>query len=66
MSGLQIVAGVVIGSIATGNVTGVVAGSTLIMHGVVSGIEEIGKLSSAPNPSNPDLSQKRMLQHSET
>lgn len=55
LSGLQIVAGagVLVGSAATGNVLGVIAGSTLIMNGVGSGIEGIGKLRGVPNPSNP-------------
>lgn len=55
LSGLQIVAGagVLVGSAATGNVIGVIAGSTLIMNGIGSGIESIGKLRGIPSPSNP-------------
>lgn len=55
LSGLQIVAGVglIVGSVTTGNVLGVVAGSTLVMNGVGSGIESIGKLSGRAHPTNP-------------
>lgn len=55
LSGLQIVAGagVLMGSVATGNVLGIVAGSTLIINGAGSGIESIGKLRGSHNPSNP-------------
>jgi len=55
LSGLQIVAGVglIVGSVTTGNVLGVVAGSTLVMNGVGSGIETLGSLSGVAHPSNP-------------
>lgn len=55
LSGLQIVAGVglIVGSVTTGNILGVVAGSTLVMNGVGSGIESIGRLSGVAHPSNP-------------
>lgn len=55
LSSLQIVAGagVLMGSFATGNVLGIVAGSTLIINGVGSGIESIGKLRGVSHPSNP-------------
>lgn len=55
LSGLQIVAGVgvLIGSVATGNIIGALAGSTLIMNGAGSGIEGISKLRGVSTPSNP-------------
>lgn len=55
LSGLQIIAGagLLVGSAATGNVIGVVAGSALMMNGVGSGIEGISKLREVQNPANP-------------
>lgn len=55
LSGLQIIAGagLLVGSAATGNVIGVVAGSALMINGVGSGIEGISKLREVQNPANP-------------
>lgn len=55
LSGVQIAAGVglVMGSISTGNVFGIIAGATLVMNGVGSGIESINHLTGVVHPSNP-------------
>nr|WP_257788823.1 DUF4225 domain-containing protein [Pantoea alhagi] len=55
LSGFQIVAGagLLAGSVATGNVIGIVAGSSLIVNGAGSAIEGIDKLRGVPDPSNP-------------
>lgn len=55
ISGFQIVAGagLLAGAVATGNVVGIVAGSTLILHGAGSAIEGIDKLRGVPTATNP-------------
>ena len=41
-----------VGSAATGNVLGVIAGATLIFHGTSNLLENIDKLTGVPNPRN--------------
>lgn len=52
--GIQLAGGftMAVGSAATGNVLGVIAGATLIFHGTSNLLENIDKLTGVPNPRN--------------
>ena len=54
LGGLQLVAGtsLVVASLGTGNIVGVIAGASLISNGAAASIENIQKIAGKANPSN--------------